>query len=71
MLQRTRVPVVVASSIPTVVGRSIELELNARVQRDILAMGGKPLPLLPDPKGGTGYGRGWDAWIKEEARLVK
>ena len=32
---------------------------------------GKPLPLLPDPKGGTGYGRGWDAWIKEEARLVK
>jgi len=63
--------VVVGNSIPTVVGRSIELELNARVQRDILAMGGKPLPLLPDPKGGNGYGRGWDAWIKEEERLVK
>ena len=63
--------VVVGNSIPTVVGRSIELELNARVQRDIFAMGGKPLPLLPDPKGGTGYGRGWDAWIKEEERLVK
>ena len=63
--------VVVGNSIPTVVGRAIELELNGRVQRDILAMGGKPLPVLPDPKGGGGYGRGWDAWIKEEARLVK
>jgi HCOMODA/2-hydroxy-3-carboxy-muconic semialdehyde decarboxylase len=63
--------VVVGNSIPTVVGRAIELELNGRVLRDILAMGGKPLPLLPNPKGGGGYGRGWDAWIKEEARLVK
>jgi len=35
------------------------------------AMGGNPLPLLPDPKGGNGYGRGWDAWIKDEERLVK
>lgn len=63
--------VVVGNSIPTVVGRAIELELNGRVQRDIIAMGGKPLPLLPDPKGGNGYGRGWDAWLKEEQRLVK
>jgi HCOMODA/2-hydroxy-3-carboxy-muconic semialdehyde decarboxylase len=63
--------VVVGNSIPTVVGRAIELELNGRVQRDIIAMGGKPMPLLPNPKGGMGYGRGWDAWLKEEQRLVK
>lgn len=43
---------VVGNSIPTVVGRAIELELNGRLLRNILAMGCKPLPLLPDQRGG-------------------
>ena len=37
--------VVVGASIPQVEDRSIELDLNARVQHDILTMGGKPVYL--------------------------
>jgi HCOMODA/2-hydroxy-3-carboxy-muconic semialdehyde decarboxylase len=64
--------VVVGNSIPTVVGRCIELELNGRIQRDVMAMGGKMTPLpVDDPPRGGGFGRGWDAWLAEEMRLVK
>ena len=71
--------VVVAPSVRTVVSRCIELELNARILQNILAMGGKPIYLQPAPAvsegqqgggGAGGFDRGWDAWIQEEKRLM-
>jgi ribulose-5-phosphate 4-epimerase/fuculose-1-phosphate aldolase len=67
--------VVVAPSVRTVVSRCIELELNARILQNILAMGGKPVYLRPAPPaaqqgGGGGFSRDWDAWIQEEKRLI-
>ena len=51
--------VVVAPSVRTVVSRCVELELNARILLDILAMGGKPSYLRPTANdGGRGGGRG-------------
>src|SRR5688572_1323660 len=50
---------VVAPSVRTVVSRCIELELNARILQNILAMGGKPSYLRPTASdGGRGGGRG-------------
>src|SRR5687767_11745636 len=59
--------VVVASSVRTVVSRCVQLELNARILQDILAMGGKPVYLRPAANagqqggGGGGFDRDWDA----------
>jgi hypothetical protein len=51
--------VVVAPSVRTVVSQCIELELNARILQNILAMGGKPSYLRPTAGGGgRGGGRG-------------
>jgi ribulose-5-phosphate 4-epimerase/fuculose-1-phosphate aldolase len=50
--------VVVAPSVRTVVSQCIELELNARILQNILAMGGKPANLRPTAGRGGGRGRG-------------
>ena len=50
--------VVVASSVRTVVSRCIELELNARILQNILAMGGKPVYLRSEASAGRQGGRG-------------
>jgi ribulose-5-phosphate 4-epimerase/fuculose-1-phosphate aldolase len=51
--------VVVGPSVRTVVSRCVELELNARILQNILAMGGKPSYLRPTAgDGGRGGGRG-------------
>jgi HCOMODA/2-hydroxy-3-carboxy-muconic semialdehyde decarboxylase len=51
--------VVVGPSVRTVVSRCIELELNARILQNILAMGGEPSYLRPTARdGGRGGGRG-------------
>jgi ribulose-5-phosphate 4-epimerase/fuculose-1-phosphate aldolase len=50
--------VVVANSLRTVVSRCVELELNARILLDILAIGGKPSYLRPTNDAGRGGGRG-------------
>jgi hypothetical protein len=60
--------VVVGASIPQV-HCCIQLDLNPRVQHDILTMGGKPLYLQPTANAATGRGfrrRDWDAWMHEE-----
>ena len=74
--------VVVAPTVRTVVSRCIELELNARILQNILAMGGKPVYLRPAANDGQqgggqqggggagGFDRGWDAWIQEEKRIM-
>jgi len=61
--------VVVGASIPQVVGRCVELDVNARVLHDILAMGGKPVYLRPAADAATAPDvnqRAWDAWMREE-----
>jgi len=61
--------VVVGASIRQVVDRCIQLDLNARIQHDILTMGGKPLYLQPPANAAAGRGfsqRAWDAWMHEE-----
>jgi HCOMODA/2-hydroxy-3-carboxy-muconic semialdehyde decarboxylase len=75
--------VVVGPSVRTVVSRCVELELNARILQNILAMGGKPDYLRPEPSGGRqggggrgggagggGFDRDWNAWMEEEKRLM-
>ena len=74
--------VIVSNSLRTVVSRSIQLELNARILQNILAMGGKPVYLRPAPSnpqqgggrggggGAAGFDRDWDAWLQEEKRLM-
>lgn len=59
--------VVVANSIPNVVGRSVYLDLNARVQMQAIALGGKATYVDPaeaklrmaDP---NEYARAWELW---------
>jgi ribulose-5-phosphate 4-epimerase/fuculose-1-phosphate aldolase len=59
--------VVVATSIPNVVGRSVYLDINARVQMQTIALGGKATYVDPaeaklrmtDP---NEYARAWDLW---------
>jgi ribulose-5-phosphate 4-epimerase/fuculose-1-phosphate aldolase len=66
-LMRHHGAVVVASSIPNVVGRSIYLDVNARVQIQTIAIGGKATYVDPaeaklrmaDP---NEYARAWDLW---------
>jgi hypothetical protein len=47
---------------------------NARVQHDILAMGGKPVYLQPPSNAAAGTAvsqRGWDAWMREENNSMR
>jgi HCOMODA/2-hydroxy-3-carboxy-muconic semialdehyde decarboxylase len=73
LLIRHHGAVVVASSIPNVVGRSVYLDLNARVQMQATALGGHVTSVDPaeaklrmaDP---NEYSRAWDLW---KAKLSK
>src|SRR5207237_9185421 len=69
-LMRGHGAVVVADTIPTVVGRSVYLDVNARLQTQAMALGG-PITYLdaeeariyyatPDP-----YGRAWELWKRK------
>jgi HCOMODA/2-hydroxy-3-carboxy-muconic semialdehyde decarboxylase len=72
-LMRHHGAVVVASSIPNVVGRSVYLDLNARVQIQTIAIGGKATYVDPaeaklrmaDP---NEYARAWDLWKRKVNR---
>lgn len=69
-LMRHHGAVVVASSIPNVVGRSVYLEINARVQLQTAALGGTVTSIDPaeahlrmaDP---NEYSRAWDLWKRK------
>jgi HCOMODA/2-hydroxy-3-carboxy-muconic semialdehyde decarboxylase len=74
--------VIVSNSVRTVVSRTIQLDMNARVLQNILSMGGKPEYLHPAPQGGGrggrgggggggGFNRDWDAWLQEEKRIME
>ena len=72
-LMRHHGAVVVATSIPNVVGRSVYLDLNARVQLQTIALGGKATYVDPaeaklrmaDP---NEYARAWDLWKRKVTR---
>jgi HCOMODA/2-hydroxy-3-carboxy-muconic semialdehyde decarboxylase len=69
-LMRVHGAVVVANSIPTVVGRSVYLDLNARAQMQAVALGGKIRYVeadeaklrMADP---NEYNRAWDLWKRK------
>jgi ribulose-5-phosphate 4-epimerase/fuculose-1-phosphate aldolase len=70
VLMRGHGAVVVATSIPNVVGRSIYLDVNARAQMAALALGGKVAYVeadeaklrMQDP---NEYARAWDLWRRK------
>ena len=69
-LMRGHGAVVVASSIPNVVGRSVYLDINARAQMQALALGGRLTYVeadeaklrMADP---NEYARAWDLWKRK------
>ncbi len=72
-LMRGHGAVVVAGSIPNVVGRSIYLDVNARAQSQAIALGGKITYVEADEAklrmGDTNeYSRAWDLWKRKAAR---
>jgi ribulose-5-phosphate 4-epimerase/fuculose-1-phosphate aldolase len=69
VLMRGHGVVVVGTSIPIAVGRSIYLDVNARLQTQALALGGKVTYLDPqealkvmDAGENRGYERAWELW---------
>jgi HCOMODA/2-hydroxy-3-carboxy-muconic semialdehyde decarboxylase len=72
-LMRGHGAVVVAGSIPNVVGRSIYLDVNARAQSQAIALGGKITYVEADEAklrmGDTNeYSRAWDLWKRKVTR---
>jgi HCOMODA/2-hydroxy-3-carboxy-muconic semialdehyde decarboxylase len=73
-LMRGHGAVVVGGSIPTVVGRSVYLDVNARAQAQAIALGGKITYVEADEAklrmSDTGeYARAWDLWKRKVAPL--
>src|SRR5499427_3396727 len=71
LLMRGHGAVVVADTIPNVVGRSIYLEINARVQAQALALGGPITYIDPEEAkkyaASDNYSRAWELWKKKAA----
>jgi ribulose-5-phosphate 4-epimerase/fuculose-1-phosphate aldolase len=69
-LMRGHGAVVVGDTIPTVVGRSVYLDLNARLQAQAMALGGKITYLDPEEArlymaDGNNYDRAWELWKRK------
>jgi len=72
-LMRGHGAVVVAGSIPSVVGRSIYLDVNAKAQAQAIALGGKITYVGADEaklrmSDTNEYSRAWDLWKRKVAR---
>jgi HCOMODA/2-hydroxy-3-carboxy-muconic semialdehyde decarboxylase len=72
LLMRGHGAVIVASSIPNVVGRSIYLDVNARAQLQAIQLGGKLTYVEPDEAklrmaDPNEYSRAWDLWKRKVA----
>jgi HCOMODA/2-hydroxy-3-carboxy-muconic semialdehyde decarboxylase len=69
MLMRGHGAVVVADTIPNVVGRSIYLDLNARIQLQAIALGGKITEISREEAqkyaASDNYARAWELWKKK------
>jgi HCOMODA/2-hydroxy-3-carboxy-muconic semialdehyde decarboxylase len=73
VLMRGHGAVVVAASIPNVVGRSIYLDVNAQAQAQAIALGGKITYVEADEaklrmSDTNEYSRAWDLWKRKIAR---
>jgi len=68
-LMRGHGAVVVADTIPNVVGRSIYLEINARVQAQAIALGGPITYIDPEEAkkyaASDNYSRAWELWKRK------
>ena len=71
LLMRGHGAVVVADTIPNVVGRSIYLDLNARIQAQAIALGGKITYIDPEEAkkyaASDNYSRAWELWKRKAA----
>jgi len=71
-LMRGHGAVIVGDSIPTAVGRSIYLDINARVQAQAMALGGTITYLEPEEVrkylAPNNYDRAWELWKREVSR---
>jgi len=71
-LMRGHGAVIVGDSIPTAVGRSVFLDINARAQAQALALGGKITYLDPEEArkylAPNNYDRAWELWKKQVSR---
>jgi len=72
-LMRGHGAVVVASSIPNVVGRSVYLDINAKAQAQAIALGGRITYVEADEarlrlKDSNEYGRAWELWKRKVTR---
>ncbi len=71
-LMRGHGAVIVGDSIPTVVGRSVYLDINARVQAQAIALGGKITYIDPEEArkyaAPNNYDRAWELWKKQANR---
>ncbi len=69
VLMRGHGAVVVADTIPSVVGRSIYLDLNARIQAQAIALGGTITEISPEEAqkyaASDNYSRAWELWKKK------
>jgi ribulose-5-phosphate 4-epimerase/fuculose-1-phosphate aldolase len=73
VLMRGHGAVVVANSLPNVVGRSVYLDVNARAQVQAATLGGSVRGVAPDEArlrmADPGeYGRAWELWRKKVGR---
>jgi HCOMODA/2-hydroxy-3-carboxy-muconic semialdehyde decarboxylase len=71
-LMRGHGAVVVADSLPTVVGRSVYLDMNARLQAQAVMLGGTVTYLSPEEArlyvASNNYDRAWELWRREVNR---
>ena len=71
-LMRGHGAVVVGDSLPTVVGRSVYLDMNARMQTQAVMLGGKVIYLAPEEArlyiSSNNYDRAWELWRREVSR---
>jgi ribulose-5-phosphate 4-epimerase/fuculose-1-phosphate aldolase len=73
VLMRGHGAVIVATSIPNVVGRSIYFDINARAQMQALQLGGRLTYVEPDEaklrmSDPNEYARAWDLWKRKLSR---
>ena len=68
-LMRGHGAVVTGASLPLTVGRGIYLDMNARVQQQTIALGGKAITYVTPAEGSLSvaddYRRGWELWRRE------
>ena len=69
LLMRGHGAVVTADTIPSVVGRSIYMDLNARIQAQAIALGGKITYMDPEEArkyaASDNYSRAWELWKRK------